>query len=61
MSIKQIKSNIGHNEAASGIAGVMKVVLALEHGVIPPTVGFINLNPNGESSNAFIYRMIRIH
>jgi acyl transferase domain-containing protein len=36
-----VKTNIGHTEAASGLAGVIKVVLALEKGCIPPS---INLN-----------------
>lgn len=40
-----LKTNIGHLNTAAGIAGLIKAVLSLEHGVIPPTVGFTRPNP----------------
>ncbi|GAA0988664.1 hypothetical protein GCM10009555_070850 [Acrocarpospora macrocephala] len=33
-----IKSNIGHSQAAAGVAGVIKMVLAMRRGIVPPTL-----------------------
>ena len=43
--IGSVKSNIGHLEPASGVAGLLKAVLALRHRAIPRTVHFTNPNP----------------
>ena len=44
-AIGSVKSNIGHLDAAAGVAGLIKTVLALKHGMIPPSVNFEQPNP----------------
>ncbi|KAF7949130.1 hypothetical protein EAE96_008299 [Botrytis aclada] len=40
-----IKSNIGHLEGASGLAGIIKGLLVLEQAIIPPNANFEKLSP----------------
>jgi polyketide synthase PksM len=40
-----VKTNIGHTSAASGVAGVLKVLLSMKHRMIPPSLHFEKANP----------------
>ncbi len=41
-----VKSNLGHLEGAAGIVGLLKVVLAMTHRRVPPSLGFREPNPH---------------
>jgi len=44
-AVGAVKTNVGHLDTAAGIAGFIKTVLALENGILPPTVHFETPNP----------------
>ncbi|MFG1343669.1 SDR family NAD(P)-dependent oxidoreductase [Xanthobacter autotrophicus DSM 431] len=44
--VGSFKPNLGHLESASGIAGLIKIVLSTHHGVVPPNLNFERPNPN---------------
>jgi acyl transferase domain-containing protein/acyl carrier protein len=45
LHVGAVKTNLGHLEAAAGIAGVIKAIACIRHGAIPPLVHFRTLNP----------------
>lgn len=45
VQIGSVKPNLGHSEGASGLTSIIKSVLALENGVIPPNIKFNEPNP----------------
>ena len=44
----QVKPNVGHSEGASGLTSVIKAVLALERGTIPPNINYSEPNPKSK-------------
>ncbi|HRI54553.1 MAG TPA: polyketide synthase, partial [Pseudomonadota bacterium] len=51
LQIGSLKTNLGHLESASGIAGVLKVVAALQHHELPPSLHAARLNPQLDWKN----------
>jgi non-ribosomal peptide synthase protein (TIGR01720 family) len=54
-AIGSVKTNIGHLDAAAGVAGCIKTVLALEHKMIPPSLHFEEPNRQFDFSHSPFY------
>jgi len=53
--VTSVKANIGHSLEAAGIAGVIKAILAMHHGMIPPAINITELNPKIDWANVPVY------
>jgi acyl transferase domain-containing protein len=52
-AIGSVKSNIGHVDAAAGVAGLIKTVLALRHRAVPPSLHYRTANPKLDFAGVF--------
>ncbi|HXO19983.1 MAG TPA: type I polyketide synthase, partial [Thermoanaerobaculia bacterium] len=54
-ALGSLKSNLGHLDAAAGVASLIKAALAVEHGVIPPSLHFERPNPQIDFASGPFY------
>lgn len=54
-AIGSIKTNIGHAESAAGIAGLLKVILSLQHETIPRHLHLANLNSHIRTDESLLF------
>lgn len=51
-AIGSVKANVGHLNTVAGVAGLIKTVLALKHGYMPPSLNFSQPNPKIDFANS---------
>ena len=55
IALGSVKTNVGHLDRAAGVTGLIKTVLALHHGEIPPSLHFESPNPELDLDNSPFY------
>ena len=60
-ALGSIKTNIGHLDAGAGVAGLIKAVLAVHHGVIPPNLHFNRAHPEVDLAAGPFYVPTKVH
>lgn len=53
--IGSVKTNVGHLDAAAGVTGLIKTVMALKHKTLPPSLNFDQPNPQIDFANGPFY------
>ncbi|HEY6320578.1 MAG TPA: type I polyketide synthase, partial [Thermoanaerobaculia bacterium] len=59
-ALGSVKTNVGHLDAAAGVAGLIKTVLALEHRQLPPSLNFTRPHPQLELAGSPFYVNARL-
>jgi acyl transferase domain-containing protein/NADPH:quinone reductase-like Zn-dependent oxidoreductase/NAD(P)-dependent dehydrogenase (short-subunit alcohol dehydrogenase family)/acyl carrier protein len=54
-ALGSVKTNLGHCEAAAGIAGLIKAVMAIRHGQVPANLHFTGWNPRIDAEGARLF------
>ncbi len=54
-AVGSVKTNIGHLDAAAGVGGLIKTILALKHKQLPPSLHFTQANPKIDFANSPFY------
>ncbi|MGD2086559.1 MAG: SDR family NAD(P)-dependent oxidoreductase [Candidatus Aminicenantes bacterium] len=58
--IGSVKTNVGHLDIAAGVAGFVKVILSIQHQLIPPSLNFTQPNPKIDFENSPFYVNTRL-
>lgn len=54
-AVGSVKTNVGHLDAAAGVAGLIKATMALKHRVLPPSLHFTKPNPRIDFASSPFY------